>query len=103
VRFADIPRVSLADRLELIRVFEGFWHLTVHDGFVEILDLPSTLRAAEDLGCPVDLDSAVYFGASENTTKSCVARRVVGSCGGVGHFIARIKGALLAAEISCGE
>jgi KUP system potassium uptake protein len=69
VRFADIPRVSLADRVELIPIFEGFWHLTVHYGFVEIPDLPSTLRAAKDLGCPVDLDAAVYFGALDEVVR----------------------------------
>jgi K+ transporter len=39
VKFEEIPRVSLSNRLELVRVFEGFWHLTVHYGFVEIPDL----------------------------------------------------------------
>jgi len=65
VRFADIPRVSPSNRLELVCIFEGFWHLTVHYGFVEIPDLPSALRVAKDLGCPVDLDNAVYFGAHD--------------------------------------
>jgi KUP system potassium uptake protein len=46
--------------------------LTVLYGFVEISDLPSTLRTAKDLGCPVDLDNAVYFA---DTTKSSVASR----------------------------
>ena len=35
VKFEEIPRVSLLNRLELVRVFEGFWHLTVHYGFVD--------------------------------------------------------------------
>jgi len=65
VKFEEIPRVSLSNRLELVRVFEGFWHLTVHYGFVEIPDLPSALRVAKDLGFPVDLDNAVYFGAHD--------------------------------------
>ncbi len=69
VRFADIPRVSLSNRLELVRIFEGFWYLTVHYGFVEIPDLPSALRAAKDLGCPVDLDTAVYFGALDEVVR----------------------------------
>jgi K+ transporter len=69
VNFEEIPRVSLSNRLELVRVFEGFWHLTVHYGFVEIPDLPSTLRAAKDLGCPVDLDNAVYFGAHDEVVR----------------------------------
>jgi KUP system potassium uptake protein len=70
VKFADIPRVNLADRLELVRVFEGFWHLTVHYGFVEIPDLPFALRAAKDLGCPVDLATAVYFGAHDEVVRA---------------------------------
>ena len=69
VKFEEIPRVSLLDRLELVRFFEGFWHLTVHYGFVEIPDLPSILRAAKDLGCPVDLDNAVYFGAHDEVVR----------------------------------
>jgi KUP system potassium uptake protein len=69
VRFADIPRVSLANRVELVPVFEGFWHLTVHYGFVEIPDLPATLRAAKDLGCPIDLDAAVYFGSHDEVVR----------------------------------
>jgi KUP system potassium uptake protein len=77
VKFADIPRVSFSNRLELVRVFEGFWHLTVHYGFVEIPDLPSTLRAAKDLGCPVDLDTAVYFGAHDEVVRGKAGRRLL--------------------------
>jgi K+ transporter len=69
MKFEEIPRVSLSNRLELVRVFEGFWHLTVHYGFVEIPDLPSALRVAKDLGCPVDLDNAVYFGAHDEVVR----------------------------------
>ena len=69
VKFEEIPWVSLSNRPELVRVFEGFWHLTIHYGFVEIPDLPSTLRAAKDLGCPVDLDNAVYFGAHDEVVR----------------------------------
>ena len=74
VKFSDIPRVSLSNRLELVRVFEGFWYLTVHYGFVEIPDLPSTLRAAKDLGCPVDLETAVYFGAHDEVVRGRAGR-----------------------------
>ena len=62
VKFEDIPRVPRRDRVELIHVVEGFWHLTVHYGFVEIPNLPAVLRQAKELGCPVDLTNAVYFG-----------------------------------------
>jgi len=77
VKFEEIPRVSLANRLELVRVFEGFWHLTVHYGFVEIPDLPSTLRAAKELGCPVDLGNAVYFGEHDAVVPGKTAGRLL--------------------------
>lgn len=51
-----------------------FWRLTVQYGFVEIPDLPSTLRAAKDLGCPVDLDNAVYFGEHDAVVPGKTAR-----------------------------
>jgi K+ transporter len=37
-------------------------------------DLPSTLRAAKDLGCPVDLDTAVYFGAHDEVVPGKAGR-----------------------------
>jgi len=48
---------------------------TIHHVFVETPDLPSALRAAKDLGYPVDRDSAVYFWRAG----------VDGCCGGVCH------------------
>jgi KUP system potassium uptake protein len=44
--------------------------LTVHYGFVEIPDLPSALGTAKDLGCPIDLDYAVYFGEHDAVVPS---------------------------------
>ncbi len=82
LKFEEIPRVSLSNRLELVRVFEGFWHLTIHYGFVEIPDLPSTLRAAKDLGCP-SISTTLFTLA--HTTKLSVASRAEGFCGGVCH------------------
>jgi KUP system potassium uptake protein len=77
VKFAEIPRVGLSNRLELVRVFEGFWHLTVHYGFVEIPDLPSALHTAKDLGCPVDLDRAVYFGEHDEVVRGKAGGRLL--------------------------
>jgi KUP system potassium uptake protein len=77
VRFADIPRVGLSNRLQLVPVFEGFWHLTAHYGFVEIPDLQATLRAAKDRGCPVDLSTAVYFGAHDQIIRAKMGGRLL--------------------------
>ncbi len=41
----------------------GFWHITIHYGFIEVPDLPSVLREARARGCPINPDHAIYFGA----------------------------------------
>src|SRR6202045_373419 len=63
VKFEDIPRVAPRERIELAKVAEGFWHITVHFGFVQVPDIPAALRQAKGRGCPIDLENAVYFGA----------------------------------------
>jgi KUP system potassium uptake protein len=65
VQFEDIPRVASRDRIELAKLAEGFWHITVHFGFVQVPDIPAALRQAKDRGCPVDLEDAIYFGARD--------------------------------------
>jgi KUP system potassium uptake protein len=65
VRFEDIPRVVTGDRIELTKLADGFWHITVHFGFVQVPDIPAALRQARDRGCPIDLGDAVYFGARD--------------------------------------
>jgi KUP system potassium uptake protein len=65
VKFEDIPRVASRDRIELAKLAEGFWHITVHFGFVQVPDIPAALRQAKDRGCPVDLEEAIYFGARD--------------------------------------
>src|SRR5258708_30501345 len=73
VKFEDIPRVAPRDRIELAKVAEGFWHITVHFGFVQVPDIPAALRQAIDCGCPIELEDAVYFGARDAVV--CSKRR----------------------------
>jgi KUP system potassium uptake protein len=75
VKFEDSPRVGHSDRLELVHVFDGFWRMTVHYGFVEVPDLPSALRAAKEFGCPIDVDNAVYFAARDEVIRSKTSGR----------------------------
>ena len=65
VDFESIPRVSSRDRIELVKLAEGFWHITVHFGFVQVPDIPAALRQAKARGCPADLEDAIYFGARD--------------------------------------
>jgi KUP system potassium uptake protein len=65
VKFEDIPRIAPRERVELTQLAEGFWHITVRFGFVQIPDIPAALRRAKELGCPINLKDAIYFGARD--------------------------------------
>ena len=60
VSFEDVPRVRSKDRVRIEELDDGFWHITVHFGFVEIPDLPAVLAVAKKDGVPV-LDAASYY------------------------------------------
>jgi KUP system potassium uptake protein len=66
VRFEEVPRVAPDERVEVSRVAEGFWHVVVHFGFVEVPSLPAALHAAKDNGCPVSPEDATYFGGHDD-------------------------------------
>jgi KUP system potassium uptake protein len=65
VKFEDIPRVASYERIEVAELAEGFWHIIVHFGFVQVPDIPAALQQVKDRGCPLDLENAVYFGARD--------------------------------------
>jgi KUP system potassium uptake protein len=65
VKFEDTPRVAPRERIELAKLAEGFWHITVHFGFVQVPDIPAALRQAKVCGCPIDLEDAIYFGGRD--------------------------------------
>ena len=48
---------------------DGIWHVIVRFGFVEIPNLVTALRRAKELGCPVHLDDAVYFGGRDDVVR----------------------------------
>jgi KUP system potassium uptake protein len=60
VSFEEVPRVRSKDRVRVQQFEDGFWHVTVHFGFVEIPDLPAVLTVAKKDGVPV-LEDASYF------------------------------------------
>ena len=60
VSFEDLPRVRSKDRIRIDQLEDGFWHITVHFGFVEIPDLPAVLTLAKKDGLPV-LNEASFF------------------------------------------
>jgi KUP system potassium uptake protein len=60
ISFEEVPRVRSEDRIRVEEFDDGFWHVTVHFGFVEIPDLPAVLALAKQDGVPV-LEKASYF------------------------------------------
>ena len=70
VRFEEIPRLSWDERVEVEHVADGFWHVTVHFGFMEVPDLTEALACAKEVGCDIDLDKAIYFGARDEIVRS---------------------------------
>jgi K+ transporter len=53
------------DGIELAKLAEGFWHITMHFGFIQVPDIPAALRQAKNRGCPIDLEDAIYFGGRD--------------------------------------
>ncbi|WP_245502114.1 potassium transporter Kup [Bradyrhizobium betae] len=60
VSFEHVPRIRSKDRVRIEQLDDGFWHVTVHFGFVEIPNLPAVLALAKKEGVPV-LDKASYY------------------------------------------
>jgi KUP system potassium uptake protein len=52
VSFESVPRVKARDRVRYEKLCDGFWHVVVHFGFVEIPDLPAVISQAKREGLP---------------------------------------------------
>ena len=61
VRFTDAARVAADERVETREVMEGIWQVTVCFGFVEVPNLTAALSGANELGCTIDLEHALYL------------------------------------------
>jgi KUP system potassium uptake protein len=70
VRFEDYPRVPLSERAEVEKIADGFWHVTVRFGFIEMPNVVAALACAKDQGCMINLDDAVYFAAHDDVVRS---------------------------------
>jgi KUP system potassium uptake protein len=70
VSFEDVPRIHAKDRVRVAKLDDGFWHVTVHFGFVEIPDLPAVLDAARKQGVPVVSDAVYYIERNDLVSRS---------------------------------
>jgi KUP system potassium uptake protein len=60
VSFESVPWIRPRDRIRCEDLGEGFWHVSVHFGFVEIPDLPSVISKAKTHGVPA-WDEPTYY------------------------------------------
>jgi len=70
VSFEHYPRVPLSRRADVERIADGFWHVTVHFGFFEVPNVAAALACAQEKGCQINLDDAVYFAAHDDVVRS---------------------------------
>jgi KUP system potassium uptake protein len=78
VQFEDYPRVPMEHRAEVEKIAEGFWHVTIRFGFIEMPNVAAALACARDKGCPLNLDDAVYFASSDDVVRSASRPRLAG-------------------------
>lgn len=57
----EVPRVPAARRLTVTKVAPGFLRIFVHYGFMQTPHVPVALRLAEEMGQPIDIDTAIFF------------------------------------------
>ncbi len=70
VHFEPVPRIPWAERVAIAHVGQGFWHITVFFGFIEIPNIPAALAQAGQLGCPLDQNDIVYFIAADEVVRA---------------------------------
>jgi KUP system potassium uptake protein len=66
VIFEPVPRIAWdAQRTTVEHVGDGFWHVTVRFGFVEIPSVRLAMRHAEMKGCPLTGEDIVFFASRD--------------------------------------
>ncbi len=68
VHFVNVPRIDHNRRIRATRLGEGFWHLTIRFGFVEVPNVPRVLRDTKE-HCPFVLDDALYFSEQDRVMR----------------------------------
>jgi hypothetical protein len=66
----EIPRVSAEERLEVISLKQGFFQVTVNNGFMQSPNVPAALRGCESCGLKVNPNSTTYYLARETLIPS---------------------------------
>ena len=56
-----VPATSLAERIELTQMAEGFYRIVLRYGFMQSPNVPSDLRACAEIGLELQLDQVHYI------------------------------------------
>ncbi len=67
---SDKPRVPASERLQLIGVAPGISRVLIRYGFMQIPNIPLSLRMCEKLGLHIDLKNATYYVGRETLIPS---------------------------------
>ena len=70
VRFENYPRVPPAERATVEQIADGVWHVDVRFGFFERPNVVEALACAQEKGCTLNLDDAVYFASRDDVVRS---------------------------------
>ncbi|OGU17323.1 MAG: potassium transporter Kup [Geobacteraceae bacterium GWC2_53_11] len=73
----EVPRVSAENRLEVIKMEQGFSQVIVNYGFMQSPHVPVALRECESFGLKVNLDTVTYYLAHETLIPSLKRRGMV--------------------------
>ena len=76
VNFEPVPRVPEDERTQVDQLADGFWHVTVHFGFVEIPNIPLAMAHAKSQGCPLETEDLVYFASRDEVIRSPTVPRL---------------------------
>ena len=57
----DVPFVHPAQRLECEKLDQGFYHVNLHYGFMQIPNIPQSFRRAKDYGLIIDPETTTYY------------------------------------------
>jgi KUP system potassium uptake protein len=66
----EVPRVTAENRLEVIKMEQGFSQVIVNYGFMQSPHVPVALRECETFGLKVNLDSVTYYLSHETLIPS---------------------------------
>ena len=61
IRIFDVPYVPEVDRVEVVKLDEGFWQVTVHYGYKDEPDIPVALEMCAHYGLEFDMMDTSFF------------------------------------------